>query len=149
VLHPYEILFIWRVILKKLFISILSLAGMFLVIGVAYWLDNRMDALRVIAMAEFKMGTWLLPATAAHLVVAGLLLGWLWFIYSKDNDQRVIAILYILVGLGLLFYNYCAIAFSQQLTFLNAIMPKSMTSSVCAVVAIVGLHRLIFRKTSP
>lgn len=134
--------------MKKLIISGLSLLGMFLIIGITYGLDLWLDKLKLVAMSQFKMTSWLLPATFAPLLIAGLLLLWLWFIYSQGDNHPVVTIIYILVGVSLLFYNLVIIAARTQLPMLNALIPKSMTSFVCAMISVVGLHKLLFRKSS-
>ncbi|HCM96241.1 MAG: hypothetical protein A2X25_05225 [Chloroflexi bacterium GWB2_49_20] len=135
--------------MKKNYTSIVSLLGMFLLIGVAYGLDIWMDALKQVALTQFKMAAWFLPATLANLLIAGLLMAWLWFIYSRADNHPVVALIYILVGLGLLFYNFVAIALASSLPLpmLLALIPKSLSSFTCAMVAVVGLQRLIFGKT--
>lgn len=134
--------------MKKLIISSLSLLGMFLIIGIAYGMDLWLDNLKLVAMSQFKMTSWLLPATFAPLLIAGLLLLWLWFIYSQGDNHPVVAIVYIVVGVSLLFYNFVIITANTQLPMLNALTPKSMTSFVCAMASVVGLHRLIFKNFS-
>jgi hypothetical protein len=114
--------------MKKTYSSSLSLLGMFLVIGVAYGLDVWMDALKQVALSQFRMAAWLLPATIANLLIAGLLLAWLWFVYSKADNHPVVALIYILVGFGLLFYNFVAMASGLPLPMQLAIIPKSLTA---------------------
>jgi hypothetical protein len=121
--------------------------GMLLVIGVAYGLDVWIDAYKQVALSQFKMAAWLFPATIADLLIAGLLLAWLWFVYYKTDNHPVVALTYIIVGSGLLFYNFIAIAFNLPIPMLLAVIPKSLSSLACALITIVGLQRLVFRKT--
>jgi inner membrane protein involved in colicin E2 resistance len=94
--------------------------------------------------------SWLVPANIAILLLAGLLLAWLWFVYNKDQNNRVIAIIYVLVGFGLLFYNVVVIALSSSLPIPMqlTIIPQSLSAFVSAVVTIVGLQRLFIGKTT-
>lgn len=134
--------------MKKFSTSIVSLLGMLFVIGTAFGLDNWTDNLRRVARQEFS-GTlsWLVPAYMADLLLAGLLLVWLWFVYKKDENIRAVAIIYILVGLGLLFYNVVVFALAPtQLPSQSTIVPKSLSAFVSAVVAIVGFQRLFVGK---
>ena len=137
--------------MKKFSTSIVSLLGMLFVIGTAFGLDNWTDNLRRVARQEFS-GTlsWLVLAYMADLLLAGLLLVWLWFVYKKDENIRVVAIIYILVGLGLLFYNVVVFALAPtQLPSQSTIVPKSLSAFVSAVVAIVGFQRLFVGKIAP
>jgi len=133
--------------MKKYFTSIVSLVGMVLLIGVADGLDLWMDNLKRTAMSEFSViSSWLLPATIMELLFAGLLLTWLWYVTNKDGNHQVVNIILILVGLGLLFYNYLGSVSGLPLPMLMEIIPKSLSSYASAIVAMVGLQRMIFRK---
>jgi hypothetical protein len=137
--------------MKKSYTSIMSLLGMFFILGVAFVFDNWIDNLHQVSRKEFSGAlSWLVPANIAILLLAGLLLVWLWFVYNKDQNIRVVAIIYVLVGFGLLFYNVVAIAFSPSLSIPMqlTIIPQSLSAFVSAVVAIVGLQRLFVRKTA-
>jgi hypothetical protein len=129
--------------------SLVSLAGMFVVIGAAYELDHWIDNLYQAAQQEFTGAlSWLIPAYMAVLLIAGLLLAWLWFVYKTGQNIRFVAIVYVLVGLGLLFYDVIAIAFapSRSLPMQLLIVPQSLSAFVSAVVALVGFQRLFVRK---
>ena len=133
--------------MKKSYTSIVSLVSMFLLIGVADGLDLWTDNLKRIAMSEFKVfSAWLLPATIMELLFAGLLLTWLWYLSNKDSNHLVVNIILVLIGLGLLFYNYLASVSGLPLPLLLEIFPKSLTSFACAFVAMVGLQRLVFKR---
>lgn len=136
--------------MKKPYTSVVSLLGMFFILSIAFGLDNWIDNIRQVSQKEFSGAlSWLVPANIADLLLAGFLLVWLWFVYNKDQNIRVVAITYILVGFGLLFYNVLAIAFSSSLSIPMqlTIIPQSLPAFVSAVVAIVGLQRLFIGKT--
>jgi hypothetical protein len=108
--------------------------------------------LRQVARQNFNAPfSWLVPANIAVLLVAGLVLVWLWFVYKRAQNLRVVAILYILVGVGLLFYNTIAIAFTPRLPMPMQLMiiPQSLSAFVSAVVAVVGFERLFIGKVAP
>jgi len=133
--------------MKKYYSSIISLMGMLLIVGVASMLDIWMDHLKKIALSEFKvLSNWLLPATIVEFLFAGLLLVWLWYISNKDSNHPVVNIILILVGLGLLFYNYLASVSGLPLPMWLSIVPNSLSSFASAFVAMVGLQRLVFKK---
>ena len=137
--------------MKTSYTSLLSLMGMFVVIGVAYELDRWIDNLYQVAQQEFSGAlSWLLSAYIALLLLAGLLLVWLWLVFKEDQSIRVVAILYVLVGLGLLFHNVIAIAIAPGLSLPMQLMiiPKSFSAFVSAVVTIVGFQRLLVRKAA-
>ena len=135
--------------MKKPYKTIASLLGMFFIFSVAIGLENWIYKLREISRKEFSsVLSWLVPANIAVLLLAGLLLVWLWFVYSKEQDSRVIAIVYVLVGLGLLFYNVVAIALSPNLPLPVRLMrfPISFTAFTSAVFVVAGLQKLFSRK---
>jgi hypothetical protein len=134
--------------MKKYNSSLISLVGMLLVIGVAINLDNWMDHLKQIAQSEFKvLSNWLLPATIVEFIFVGLLLVWLWYVSNKDSNHLAVNIIFIVVGLGLLFYNYLASVSGLPLPMLLSIYPNSLSSFACAFIAMVGLQGLVFKKT--
>ena len=129
--------------MKNSYTSLVSLVGMFLVIGIAYELDTWIDDLYRTAQQEFTGAlSWLVPAYMALLLLAGLLLAWLWFVYKIDKSFRLVAIVCSLFGLGLLLYNVIAIALVPGLPMQLMIVPKFLSAFVSAVVAIVGFQRL-------
>jgi hypothetical protein len=135
--------------MKKPYTPVLSLLGMLLVLGVAFGLDTLMDHFKKAAMVQFNsfLG-WLLPSLIADLLFAGLLLAWLWFVYYKDSPNRIVALIFTLVGLGLLFYNCIPFVFApDNLPLLMTVIPKSLSAFTCALIAVVGLQKLIFAKT--
>jgi hypothetical protein len=134
--------------MKKYYSSIVSLLGMLLIVVVASKLDIWMDDLKQVAQSEFKvLSIWLLPATIVEIFFVGLLLVWLWYVSNKDNNHPVVNIILILVGLGLLFYNYLDSVFGLPLPMLLEIYPKSLSSFASAFVAMLGLQRLVIKKT--
>lgn len=134
--------------MKKYYSSLISLVGMILIIYGASILDTWMDNLKQTAYSEFKvLSNWLLPATIVEFLFVGLLLVWLWYVFNKDSNHLAVNILFIAVGLGLLFYNYLASMSGLSLPLLLTIIPNTLTSFASAFVAVVGLHRLVFQKT--
>jgi hypothetical protein len=137
--------------MKKYVSPTVSMLGMVLILAVAYGLDVWLDKLRMIAQSKFTLiSTWLLPATILELLFVCLLLAWLWYVTRQDDNNLIVNILFILVGLGLHFYNYLATVSGLPLPMLLAIIPKSLSSLTSAIVAVAGLQRLIFgRKPVP
>src|SRR5258706_8787071 len=137
--------------MKKPCISIVSLLGMFFIIGVAHKLDIWIENIRRATQKEFPFtNSWLVPANIALLLLVGLLFIWLWFVNYKDSNIRVVAIIYMLVGLGLLFYNSIAIALTPKLNLqlLLPVAPQSLSAFASAFIAIVGIQRLFSRKVT-
>jgi len=134
--------------MKKPYTTFLSLGGMFLILSMAYGLDILTDSLKQLAMSQFAVPfSWLLPTTILEIVFVCLLLVWLGFVYNKDDDHLYSPLIFILVGLGLLFYNYVIIVSDMPLPILMNIIPKSLSSFASAFVAVVGFQRLVFRRT--
>ena len=135
--------------MNKSLAPVVSLLGMIIVISLARQLDMWIDQLQQVARQNFNAPfSWLVPANIAVLLLAGGVLVWLWFVYKKASNFRVVAILYILAGLGLLFYNTVAIALTPRLPMPMQLMivPQSLSAFVSAVVAIVGFERLFIGK---
>jgi hypothetical protein len=138
--------------MKKPYTSVISLLGMFLIICTAYRLDLWIDHIRRIAQQEFSTLNSFAPANLALLLLVALLFVWLWFVNYKDSNIRAVAIIYILVGLGLLFYNSIVIAFTPksnpQSFSLIPIFPSSLSAFASAFIAVVGIQRLFSRKAT-
>ena len=140
--------------MKKPYTSIASLLGMFFIFAVAIGLENWIYRIRQLSRQEFGGVTgllsWLVPENLAYLLLAGLLLTWLWFVYNKDQNFRVVATIYILAGLGLLFYNVVAISFSSSSSPqmpLPMLPNQSLSTFTSSVIAVVGLQKLFSRKS--
>ncbi|MDP1715212.1 MAG: hypothetical protein Q8L41_10765 [Anaerolineales bacterium] len=135
--------------MKKPYTSVVSLLGMFFILSVAIGLENWIYNLRKVSQIEFSGAlSWLVPANIATLLMAGLLLVWLWFVYNKDQNIRSVAIIYVLAGLGFLFYSVFVIAFTLNLPIQLMRFPNSLSAFVSAVVAVVGLQKLFSGKTT-
>ena len=122
---------------------------MFVIMSVAVGLENWIYNLRHSSQSEFS-GTlsWLIPGNLAVLLLAGLLLAWLWFVYTQTTITRGVAIVYFVAGLGALFYNVIGITFLTTLPMLAGRFPISLSAFVSSIVAIVGLHKLFSGKPS-
>jgi apolipoprotein N-acyltransferase len=101
--------------MKRPYTSVASLLGMFFILSVAIGLDNWINNLHQVSQKEFSGAlSWLVPANIAVLLLAGLLLVWLWFVYNKDQNIRVVAIIYTLAGFGLLYLTRSQIALFER-----------------------------------
>jgi hypothetical protein len=127
------------------------LIGMMAVLGIAYALDNWMNAIRQAAMSDFA-GTlpWLVPSYLADLVVAGLILALLWFVHAKGDKGLTLPLVYVIVGLGWLFYNVLAIGLAGRLPLPMqlSLVPQSLPAFASAFIAVIGLQRLILRQAA-
>ena len=138
--------------MKKLYSFVVPIAGLIVVLGVAYGLDNWIESIRKGSFQNFS-GTlpWLIPTNIAHLAVASSILILLWFIYDKRFNNRVVALIYAVVGLGLLFYTAIAIALADRFPLpvpIIAFAPKSFTTFTSAIVAVVGVQQLFMKQSS-
>ena len=133
--------------MKNTYRSALSLLSMFVIMSVAVGLENWIYNLRHSSQSEFS-GTlsWLIPGNLVVLLLAGLLLAWLWFVYTQTTITRGVAIVYFVAGLGVLFYNVIGITFLTTLPMLVGRFPISLSAFVSSIVAIVGLHKLFSGK---
>ena len=136
--------------MKKYLSFVVPIVGLILVLSVSYGLDNWIETIRRESLQKFT-GTlnWLLPANFAQLFIAFLLLTLLWLIYYKKFNNRVVAFIYTLVGLGAVFYLTMAISLANRLPLplLESLGPKSMTSFASAMIAVVGIHQLFTKQS--
>ncbi len=137
--------------MQKPYSSIITVLGMLVVLGTAYGLDDWIESLRQASLRRFA-GTlsWLIPAYLAVLSLASLMVAWLWLIHHQSRPGKLLALIYTFVGLGFLFYNVLAIVVAPRLPLPMqlAIIPQSLTAVTSALIAVIGLQRLILRQAS-
>jgi hypothetical protein len=137
--------------MKKTLSFIVPIVGLIIVLGASYNLDNWIESIKRESLQNFTGTlTWLLPANLSLLFVAFLLLTLLWLIYYKKFNNRVVSIIYTLVGLVSVFYISFAISLANRFAFplLEPLIPKSMTSFVGAIIAVVGIQQLFSKHTN-
>jgi hypothetical protein len=130
--------------MNKSFVFALPLAGLVLVMGTVYGLDIWIEILRQSAFRDFSGTlTWLIPASLAQLAVAGLLLAVMWLFYKASN--RIVGLIYLLVGFGSLFYLVAAIALEGRvpLPLLEPLIPGTFTSFTSAMIAVMGFLKIV------
>jgi hypothetical protein len=136
--------------MKKTLSYVVPIVGLGIVLCTAYGLDNWITSIKRESFQNFTGTlTWLLPANLSLLFVAFLLLTLLWLIYYKKFNNRVVAVIYTLVGLGAVFYLSIVISLANRLALplLEPLFPKSMTSFACAIIAVVGIQQLFAKQT--
>jgi hypothetical protein len=83
--------------------SLLSLISMLAVLILAYALERGLHELQVIASRTFNAAPFVWAAPLADLLLAGALLTLAWFTLRKDERSRWVALVFVLVGLLLVF----------------------------------------------
>ena len=145
--------------MKKIPPSIISiLAGIFL-IAMAYRLDYWTYNLRLsVSQRDFRVGedltehlTWMASTFFAVLLMAGLLLIWLWFTQRHVQKQSVLSLIYVVLGAIMPIYSLVIMSISISLNSPSfvvyfSIAPLSLASFASAFIACFGLQRLIFRQ---
>ena len=138
--------------MKKFAPSIISILVGVLLIVIGFRLDNWIDLLARISRRDFR-GPFasMTPAYFANLFIVSLLLAWLWFTHRRVEKNRVVALVYVVLGAGLLIYTLVAISISSNspsFVFYFYIAPNSSASFVSAFMIIFGLQRLIFGQSA-
>lgn len=129
--------------MKKSHSFVVPIVGLMVVLGVAYRLDIWVETLRQDAFQNFT-GTlsFLLPANIAQLIIASLILTLLWLIYYKRYNNRIVALIYAVAGLGLLFYSAIAIALANKFPLPVPMELFTLKSFTSAIIAVVGIQQL-------
>ena len=140
--------------MKKFYTPFASMLGAILLIGVAYRLDNWIDHLRRVSQQEFSGAlAWVAPAYLADVFIDCLLLLWSWFVHYKVQKNRGLALIYILLGAGLILYNIAVLFFASThstttVIFFFTVAPESLSAFVSAFITGFGLQRLIFGQSA-
>lgn len=131
--------------MKKFFSFLASVVGLIIVLGFAFWMDSGVDVLKIESLQTFSETIpWLVSANIANLVLAGLILTLLWFIYYKGYKSQTVGLIYFVVGFGLLFYPVIILPAANKLhlPLYIPLEPKTFTSFTSAIIVVVGLQRL-------
>ncbi|HSL46833.1 MAG TPA: hypothetical protein VK897_25575 [Anaerolineales bacterium] len=128
-----------------------------MLIVLAYRLDYWIYDLRPsVSQQEFGAGAhlgWMSFAYFAALLMAGLLLTWLWFIQRHVQKHPVLSLTYVVLGAMMPIYSFVMIAISMSLNSPSFVVyfsmaPLSLASFASGFIACFGLQRLMFRQSA-
>lgn len=118
-----------------------SLTAMLAIFILAYGMDRWIHRLKVEARNNYNPTPVWWANSICNLILMGVCLLLFWLVTFKWAIDRLTAVLYLLIGLFLLFYNPVAISF--KLTFLPAFWPQTLMLTAAAFIAVIGLFNLI------
>jgi hypothetical protein len=132
--------------------SIISIATGILLIVIGYRLDLWISRLaRIYRQDSNGPFDWMALAYVADVFMVSLSLTWLWFTHRRVQRNRVVALTYVVLGVGLLFYtvvrSFLSFNSSSSIIYFY-IAPNSLASSVCSFIIVFGLQRLIFGQSA-
>lgn len=88
---------------------IVSLVGMAGILAIAYLIERGLEVLKPLAVRQFNALPFLWAASAADLLLAGLLLLLAWLVNSRGARSRVVGLIFLVVGWLLAFAHAIAI----------------------------------------
>lgn len=138
--------------MKKFAPSIASiLAGVSLIV-VGFKLDQWIDFLARISRREFRPQlNWMALAYFADVFMVSLLLAWLWLTHPKVERNRVVALVYVVLGAVMPIYSMLVGSISvnsPSFVIYFFVPPLSLASFACAFITVFRLQRLIFGQSA-
>ena len=142
---------------KKIPPSIISMFAGILLIIMAYRLDYwTYDLRRAFSQQGFGIGqhlTWMASSFFAVLVMAGLLLLWVWFTQRYVQKHPGLSLIYVVLGAMMPIYSLVIISMSIRLNSPSFVVyfsmaPLSLASFASTFIACFGLQRLILRQSA-
>jgi hypothetical protein len=138
--------------MKRFAPSIISLGAGILLIVIGYGLDLWIFRLaRIYRQDSNGPYDWLALAYFADVFMVSLSTAWLWFTHVRVQRNRVVALVYAVLGAGLLFYpvltNFIRFDSPSSLPYFY-IAPNSLASFACSFLIVFGLQRLLFGQSA-
>ncbi len=121
-----------------------SLISMLAILILAYGMDRWIHRLKVEVGNNFNPAPVWWANSICNLVLMGACLLLFWFVTFKWERDLVTAVLYLLIGLFLLFYN--AVAISFKLSFIPPFFPQTLALTATAFITVTGLFNLIYTR---
>lgn len=138
--------------MRRLVPSITSIGAGILLIVIGYRLDLWISRLaRIYRQDSNGPFDWMALAYFGDVFMISLLLAWVWIAHRQVERNRVVALVYVLLGASFLFYNLVAssISFnSPSFAIYFYIAPNSFASFACSFMIVFGLQRLIFGQSA-
>lgn len=128
----------------------ISLTGMVGLLAVAYGLDRWLEVQqRKIVTQTFNPMPRLLLSVAANLLMAGSLLALSWLVIFRGDRSRLVASIFLIVGLFLTLYPAIApaahsvLSLSGPMRLFLYLLPNSLLARSGAFLAVIGLVSLM------
>jgi hypothetical protein len=138
--------------MKKFIPSVISILAAILLIVIGYKLDHWISALaRIYRQDANGPFDWMAWAYLANVLMVSLSLAWLWFTHRSVQRNRVVALIYVVLGAGLLIYPIVASSIrfdSPSFILYFYIAPNSSAAFASAFMIVFGLQRLIFGQSA-
>ncbi len=134
---------------------LVALVGALGILGLAWWFDRLYELSRLEAARTFDANPYAIVGTLAivQLVLAGLLFLLAWFVILKSGGNTFVFLMFLLVGLLLLFsFSLDALLsrlpsfLSLSLTVFLPISPRSMLFEASAFTTLIGIIGLIAQR---
>ena|SRR5215510_5811670 len=138
--------------MNKFVPSIVSIGAGILLVIIGFKLDLWISRLGQIYRHDSNGPfDWMALAYLGDVVMVGLLLAWLWMTHRQVERNRLVALVYVVLGTGFLFYTIVASFISSNSPFFAIhffIAPNSLASLASSFMIVFGLQRLIFGQAS-
>lgn len=125
----------------------ISIVGMVITLVTALALDNWLAILEARASRTFDVMPAVWVVTGSHLVLSGMSLALAWNLLCRGRPSRLMAIIFLVVGLAVLLYP--AIAITTELLDIPfslrwALSPDSRFVYISAFIVVLGIASLIY-----
>lgn len=138
--------------MKKFVPAIVSIGAGILLIIIGYRLDIWNSRLaRIYQHDSNGPFDWMALAYFGDVIMVSLLLAWLWMTHRRVERNRVVALIYFVLGAACLFYTIVAsfISFNSPFFTINFyIAPNSLASLAGSFMIVFGLQRFIFGQSA-
>ncbi len=124
----------------------MALIGLVIVFILAYGFDLWIAALQRTATTTFAIAPFLWLSSIANLILAGVLLLLAWFVNMRAANRRLIAVIFVIVGLLVTFASaltFTTLSTLPPLGIAEFLTPNSRVSFVAAFIVVVGIGGLI------
>ena len=118
-----------------------------------YWIYGSRPS---ISQGDFGVGihlTWMAFAFFAVLLMAGLLLVWVWFTQRQVAKHPVVSLIYVVLGGMMPIYSVAMLAISMSINSPSfvvyfSIPPLSLASFTSVFLFVFGLQRLVLKQSA-
>jgi len=115
---------------------------MVFIIGAAAGADRWVHLVEAQAAMTFAaMSVWW-ALTISRLLLTSLCVILFWFVVCKNAPDNLVSLLFVIVGLSLIFYNLLAY-YLPGLNFSRTLVPQNLIITVSAFVAATGAFNLL------
>jgi hypothetical protein len=124
-----------------------SLVGMVITLVTAFAFDYWLAILEARASRTFDVTPVVWVVISSHLVLSGMSLALAWYVLCRGRPSRLIAIIFLFVGLAITLYPAMALAtelLDIPFSLRWALSPDSRFVYVSAFIGVLGIASLIY-----